>query len=303
MDVSKSKTPAISVVMPVWNGAAYLRDAIESILGQTFTDFEFIILDDGSTDETPEILEQFVKRDSRIRVISLNHEGIVIALNRGVQEARAEWIARMDCDDIAHHDRLYLQFCAVNRDPEIVLCHTQVEYLSYDKINFKPGRAVSSQDHLIFRLCYHTPIIHPTTLFKKKAFLSSLGYLQQERHAEDYGLWCRIIKHGKICGLQKPLLRYRLHPNSISKKVLDYQCQLGRSIAFNHARSVLSMNETELEKGYFFMSGESNQDLATAFWFIVNYYSKFNIFNFENNCWLFRKIGSLVFKYLKFSSK
>ncbi len=284
--------------MPVWNGAAHLREAIDSILAQTFTNFEFIILDDGSTDETPEILREYQQRDSRIRVVPLNHEGIVIALNRGVEEARAEWIARMDCDDVAHPERFELQYKAVQEDAGIVLCHTQVQYISHDGRNPKPGKAVATQDHLKLRLCYHTPIIHPTTLFKKTAFIRSSGYLPEERHAEDYGLWCRIIKHGNICGLQKPLLRYRLHPNSISQKVLDYQCRLGKSIAIQHFRTILYIDEVHLERAYAFMSSTSNQTLSDAIWFILNCYPKFNVMNFENNCWLTCKLARVLINSL-----
>lgn len=285
--------------MPVWNGAAHLREAIESILAQTLRDFEFIILDDGSTDETPELLKEYQQRDQRIRVITLNHEGIVIALNRGVEEARAEWIARMDCDDVAHPERLMLQYDAVKRDTRIVLCHSRVEYITHDNRSPKPGKAIRSIDHLKLRLCYHTPIIHPTVVFRKDAFIKSSGYLAAERHAEDYGLWGRIIEHGKIHGIQKPLLKYRLHPNSISQNVLDYQCSLGKEIAINNCKKFLSTSDKDIEKAYHFMSGESEQSLSSAIWFVKNCYPSFEIFNWENLSWMILKFIKITYLRLK----
>ena len=109
--------------MPVWNGERHLREAVDSILNQTFPDFEFIILDDGSTDSTPEILQEYESKDARIKIIKLNHEGIVVALNRGVAEAKTDWIARMDCDDIAHPERIERQWTAIRKRQKTVLCH------------------------------------------------------------------------------------------------------------------------------------------------------------------------------------
>ncbi len=115
--------------MPGWNGETYLREAIDSILGQTFRDFEFLILDDGSTDSIPSIMAEYAKLDPRIRIIPLDHQGIVIALNRGVQEARADWNARMDCDDIARPEHFARQWEAAQAKPGAVLCHTQTRVI------------------------------------------------------------------------------------------------------------------------------------------------------------------------------
>jgi glycosyltransferase involved in cell wall biosynthesis len=119
--------PLVSVVMPVWNGEKYLAPAIAGILAQTFGDFEFIIVDDGSSDSTPAILQSYA--DPRIRVIRLDHVGIVTALNCGIAQARGAWIARQDADDISLPRRLEMQWAALARNPKAVLSHTDVEYI------------------------------------------------------------------------------------------------------------------------------------------------------------------------------
>jgi glycosyltransferase involved in cell wall biosynthesis len=175
----------LSVIMPVWNGEKYLGEAIDSILAQTYEDFEFLILDDGSTDGTPAILSKYEAQDSRIRVIHLNHEGIVSALNRGVAEARGEWIARMDCDDNAQPERLEKQMRALREKPGAVLCHTAISQIGDPQYMTKLQRFPRTQAMIAARLCYQCPIVHPTVVFSKAAFLKAGGYKAEERHAED----------------------------------------------------------------------------------------------------------------------
>ncbi|HEY5345943.1 MAG TPA: glycosyltransferase family 2 protein, partial [Verrucomicrobiae bacterium] len=118
--------PRISIIMPVWNGEKFLAAAVDSLLAQTFSDFELLVIDDGSTDRTPEILRAYA--DPRLRVLRLDHGGIVVALNHGLSQAGADWIARLDADDISLPRRLELQWQAVNRRPRTVLCHTAVTF-------------------------------------------------------------------------------------------------------------------------------------------------------------------------------
>lgn len=240
--------PLISVVMPVWNGETYLREAVDSILNQTFRDFEFLILDDGSTDSTPRILAEYANRDPRIRIIPLDHQGIVIALNRGVREARAEWIARMDCDDIAHPERFARQRAAVQAKPGAVLCHTQIRIIGEAPYVTPAARFIHSEAMTLSRLCYQCPIVHPTVMFRKEAFLACGGYLPEERHAEDFGLWGRLLTEGAIVGISQPLLDLRVHQASISKQKAEVQIELSRKIALRHCRQFMRLNEQEAER-------------------------------------------------------
>src|SRR4051812_47715917 len=119
-------TPAVSIVMPVYNGAAYLAEAVRSMLGQTFEDYEFVIVDDGSTDRTPRILAEFERQDRRIRVISRANTGIVGALNDGIAAAEAPLVARMDADDVSTPQRLHRQVAYLLDHPEVVVLGSRV---------------------------------------------------------------------------------------------------------------------------------------------------------------------------------
>lgn len=235
--------PEISVIMPVWNGASHLRAAIESILNQTERNFEFLIIDDGSTDDTVAIIESY--QDPRIRLIRQEHEGIVVALNRGVAESRADWIARMDADDIAYPQRFAQQLAKVRAKPGAVLCHTQIRIVGEERYVTPAGRFVRSEGLIQLRLCYQCPIVHPTVMFRKDAFLASGGYLAGERHAEDFGLWGRLIQQGAVVGIATPLLDFRVHQASISKQKIEHQMTLSQEIALRHCREFMRLSPAE----------------------------------------------------------
>jgi glycosyltransferase involved in cell wall biosynthesis len=263
-------TPLISVVMPVWNGAAHLREAIDSILAQTFSGFEFIILDDGSTDATPEILAEYAAKESRIRIIPLDHKGIVIALNRGVEESRAQWIARMDCDDIAHPERLERQWAAIQKNHDAVLCHTQIHIFGENAFVTPSARLILSQALIRLRLCYQCPIVHPTVMIKKDAFLAVGGYLTKERHAEDFSLWGRLIGQGAVVGIPKPLLHFRVHQSSISKQKADVQIPLSIKIAKRHCQQFMRLDEAKGERALHALRYHSTgSNLRDWFWLIT----------------------------------
>ena len=240
--------PLISVIMPVWNGETHLADSINSILSQTFTDFEFLILDDGSTDGTPEILDRYSRQDSRIRVIPLQHEGIVWALNHGISEAKGRWIARMDADDIATPDRFESQLEALERNPRAILCHSAVERFGESEYMDRPRHFPRSMAMIKARLCFSCPIIHPTVIFSKAAFEAAGRYREEERHAEDFSLWGRMVSQGDFVGIPSPLLRFRLHGASISKQKADVQQQLTRDIAARHSAWFLRARPEDCER-------------------------------------------------------
>src|SRR5207302_7996523 len=163
---------------PVWNGEAYIAAAIESILRQTFRDFELIVVDDGSTDRTKEIVGSL--KDSRIHLHNLDHAGIVHALNHGVSHARAEWIARQDADDLSMPTRLEEQWAAVRENTDAVLSYTDVEVIGEGKDIVGRARFPKSKAFLALRLCYQCPITQSTVLFRKKTFQEVGGYRHEE---------------------------------------------------------------------------------------------------------------------------
>jgi glycosyltransferase involved in cell wall biosynthesis len=235
--------PRISILLPVWNGQEFLAESIDSLLAQTFKDFELLVIDDGSTDATPEILRRYA--DPRLRILPLNHAGIVVALNHGLAEARAEWVARHDADDISEPRRLELQWQAVSQWPQAVLCHTAISLFGEWAGAARCERLPRSRSFMALRLCYQCPFAHCTVLFKRSAALAAGGYLPEERHTEDFGLWGRMLEQGEFIALPEKLVRVRRHPQSVSHQNLVVQQTLARKIGVRHCRKFLRLNEVD----------------------------------------------------------
>lgn len=207
---------AVSVVTSVFNGERYLAEAIESILNQTFEDFEFILIDDGSTDSTSAILEQYEKRDPRIQVLRQANLGLIEALNRGCRIAKGKYIARMDADDVAVSGRLKLQLEFLERNPEVGVLGGGVEFIS---VQGSPlGRSFNPRGDAAIRsaLAHCSPFWHPTVMMQKEAFRNAGGYRRAFVQAEDYDLWLRIAERYQLANLDAVLLQYRLHPHQVS---------------------------------------------------------------------------------------
>lgn len=236
-------SPRISIILPVWNGEKFLAAAVDSLLAQTFTDFELLVVDDGSNDRTPEILRSYA--DSRLRVLRLDHAGIVVALNHGLSQARADWIARLDADDLSEPRRLELQWHAVNRRPQAVLCHTAATLVGEGGWPVAEARLPRSRSFMALRLCYQCPIVHSTVLFEKAAALAAGGYLPEERHAEDFSLWGRLLEQGEFIGLPEKLVRFRLHDQSVSRQNIEAQQALARKIGIRHCQKFLKLDEAD----------------------------------------------------------
>jgi len=200
--------PKVSVLMPTYNIAEFLGKAIESILSQSFKDFEFVIVDDGSTDDSNRILAEYAKKDDRIRIIkNEQNKGIVYSLNRGLRECRGEYVARMDADDIALRDRLERQIAVMEADPNTIVLGAALSYIDRSGKELGVVRRCSLDKSLIAQ----NPILHPTVVFRR-AILEQhgLSYLEKYRYAEDYFLWLQLSRLGKIDALDDIVLKYRL---------------------------------------------------------------------------------------------
>jgi glycosyltransferase involved in cell wall biosynthesis len=213
-----NQPPVISVVMCVYNGEKYLREAVESILNQTFTDFEFIIIDDGSTDRTEEILDTYT--DTRIvRINNLKQSGIAISLNKGVKAARGEYIARMDADDISLPERFQKQVAYLAAHQEIGVLGSNIDIID-ENGNKDPtytwhiGLPVDPEV-IQWCLLFDNPIKHPTVIIRK-SLLNDVGGYPEDVVSQDYGLWMRIIKRSKIAILNEVLFLFRWHNSNYS---------------------------------------------------------------------------------------
>ena len=236
-----TSTPAISVVMSVFNGETFLVDALESILKQTFTDFEFVIIDDGSTDRTPEILSEYAKRDERVRVYSHENTGRAESLNRGIALAKAPLIARMDADDIAFPRRLEQQCEFMKVHPEIGLLGGAIELVTSTRRRFGVDIPPLKDDELRTAMARCNPFRHPTVIMRKETVLDSGGYRKPLLDADDYDLWLRMAERTQIANLPQILLSYRVHANQVSVRNMTHQalcCWAARTAATARARGL-----------------------------------------------------------------
>lgn len=215
----------ISVIMGVFNSRKYLGDAIESVLNQSVQDFEFIIVDDCSTDDSPAIIEQYRDKDARIRVITNDRNlGLTATLNKALTYAKGELIARFDADDICVHNRLEVQqrYLYDHPDIDIVGSYTTV----IDEEGQPVGNRAAPVEHdeikrMIYRL---NPMIHPTVLFRKEALFKIGGYDERFRTSQDYDLWFRALAAGlRFHNIPEALLMYRVNDRYISRKSFRYR--------------------------------------------------------------------------------
>jgi len=237
--------PKISVLMPVYNGEKYLKEAIRSILAQTFSDFEFLIINDGSTDNSVKIIESF--DDPRIRLIH-NPENIGLAetCNRGLELASGEYIARMDCDDISLPERFFRQIAFMEANPEISISGTWAKIVGENEghILKRPCEPSEAEASLLFNTCF----IHPTVIMRRKAIIGSgIRYKKEFDPGDDYVFWTEMSETAKFANLPEVLLFYRMHPKNISKLKSVEQINGARQARLNLLRKLgLDPAEEEL---------------------------------------------------------
>ncbi len=209
--------PKISVVMSVYNGEKYLKSAVESILGQSFGDFEFIIVDDGSTDRSLDLLKAFQKQDERIKIISRGNKGLISSLNEGIKLAEGDYIARMDADDISKTTRLEKQLKYMEEN-NLMVCGTWAEGIDSLGNKIKDMDYPPSEKKIKSFSLLHNPFIHPSVMFRKDIFEKVGGYKKFFKHIEDYELWTRIVFKYKTGNIPEALLEYRLHNDQITQR-------------------------------------------------------------------------------------
>lgn len=229
-----------SVVLPMCNAERYLRLSIESILEQTFRELELVIVDDGSTDGSAAIAEEYASRDARVRLLRLQRSGLSHALNAGVAASKGWYIARMDADDIAHPDRLRKQVAFLDATPSCVLVGTSIEVI--DAVDGSLGTRYFAEDHeeIVEEMLHGTfAISHPTVLMRRAAFDAAGGYDQAMYPSDDFALWLEMSKSGRLANLREPLLRYRRHEQAVSV--------LNRPL--HHELTIRIVNAARIERG------------------------------------------------------
>jgi glycosyltransferase involved in cell wall biosynthesis len=205
--------PTISVVVPAYNAAPFLRDAVCSILEQTERDFELILINDGSTDKTHAIAQELARADGRIRYFTQDNRGVVATLNRGLELCRGEFIARMDADDVARTDRFEKQLALLRSDPELVLCGSDALQIgeATGRIR-KPGSDRSCRAWQLIGPCF----VHPSVMFRRTVVDRGVRYRMACQYAEDYAFWFEVAALGQVRNIKEPLLFYRVHGEQIT---------------------------------------------------------------------------------------
>lgn len=207
----------VAVVLPVRNGGIFLDAAIGSIRDQTFSDLEIIVVDDGSTDNTAEIVAVHAAQDERVTLLKTSGQGIVDTLNTGLAHTIAPLVARMDADDVAEASRIDLQRKAMMRKQDLVVLGSSAWTIDSDG---KLGAPIDMQidpDRIRHQLRTQNPILHPTAMIRNAALRKVGGYRGGFPYAEDYDLWLRLSREGPIGSLPDRLMRLRRHRNQTSR--------------------------------------------------------------------------------------
>ncbi len=225
-------TPRITVAMSVYNNGRYLRPAIASICDQSFTDFEFLIVNDGSTDDSAAIIDDFASGDPRIRPIHQQNAGLIASLNRIIGEARAPLIARMDGDDIALPERFARQLTFLDANPHIGVLGTGCTCID-EQGKPHPYRFenVVSTEEILDDLKNGPPLCHPSVMMRTHVVRAVGGYHRAYKHCEDYDLWLRLSEHVPMANLPDRLLHYRQSAQQVSNRHA-YAQKIGAAIAW-----------------------------------------------------------------------
>lgn len=241
-----NESPVISVIMPVYNAATYLREAIESVLNQTYRDFEFIIINDGSTDNSEEIIKSYTDP----RIVYLKNEKnskLIYTLNRGIDEAKGVYIARMDADDICRPERFHLQKAMLDNEPSLSVVASVIK-----QINEKGGVAKEwpldkktvTWQAIRKKMPVEDCIAHPSVMIRSQV-LKEFRYKKYQKNIEDYDLWLRLLNRGHRIGkVPLELLDYRVHSASVTGTILRKS-----NFFFKHAAMKRKLLWHELKAG------------------------------------------------------
>jgi GT2 family glycosyltransferase len=231
--------PKVSVVMSVYNDERYLRDAVESILDQTFRDFEFIIINDGSTDGTVEIIHSYC--DPRIVLVKNDtNVGLTKSLNKGLRLARGEYIARQDPDDLSLPQRLGTQIAYLEQHKHVGLLGTAYYTMDSQGQHIATNRHPLRDTEIRWKILFCNAFCHTSVMFRRKVFpTSDIFYDEALLYSQDYDLWVRLLGHTYAANLQAPLVAFRMHESSITATRYGEQQHIASTIAAQQIKKLL----------------------------------------------------------------
>ncbi|BCX13527.1 MAG: hypothetical protein KatS3mg085_059 [Candidatus Dojkabacteria bacterium] len=234
--------PKISVIMSVYNSQAFLRDSIESILKQSFKEFEFLIVDDNSSDDSYKIIKTFTDERLKIFKRDKNH-GLTANLNYLIQKSNSPYIARMDADDIAEPDRLKIQYEYLKSNPEVSLIGTKAKIINEQNKILGEINVPNSFEQILSKIFIQNVFVHPTLMFTKDSILKVGMYDENFKKAQDYHLILKYLAHNLILkNLDQELLLYRIHQKSISKSKSNEQEEYALKVLEWAYKEILKIN-------------------------------------------------------------
>lgn len=209
--------PLVSVVIPIFNAEAYLSQALDSLLEQTYTDWEAWLIDDGSTDRSAEVIERYARKDNRVRGVLLTKQGTAATLNAGLEVATGRYVACMHADDIMDRRRLEIQFAQMEANQDVVICGSS--YYIIDRCGAKGAKENPPHTDTAIRweALFHCPFAHPSVMLRLEAIIRNQLRYSPDTVVEDYDLWTRLLPFGRSINLTEPLLYYRIHPDQVSQ--------------------------------------------------------------------------------------
>lgn len=243
-----STSPLISVILPVYNAEPYLKEAIDSILNQSYTNFEFIIVNDGSKDESERTILSY--SDSRIKYHYQENKGLGTTLNVALGLCNGKYIARQDQDDISYPDRFKKQVEFLENNPNVLLVGTRARIFEDNSQNYRYHNHASRPSDLKFDLMFDNPFVHSSVMFRKTATDEIGGYNPDRNLYEDFNLWSRFSEKGDLANLPEVLLDYRHHDKGLSTNTTnfkEYALYDQGLLNLEHLLGPLSQNVKDLE--------------------------------------------------------
>lgn len=301
----------ISVIMPVYNSEIYLEEAINSILNQTHKNFEFIIINNGSTDNSLNIIKKFKEIDRRIILIERKNRSLIESLNDGLSKSKGQYIARMDSDDISLPSRLAKQFSFMENNKLIGVCGTWIEIIESDK-TIKVKKFPQDDQSLKTTLLFSVPFPHPSVMIRASVIKDKFKYTLSYESIEDYKLWWDMSKTTIYSTLPEILLKYRSLPNSVTntaEKDFDQRMRSTQKVFKEVVKSLGIQNSNEEDKLHFIIGlNDRVSKYKLNINDVLNYFQKILIANKSSLIFHQKKLKNLLFKriliflYFKFKN-
>lgn len=262
----QAKMPLVSIITATYNDETYIESSIRSVLSQDFTDFEYLIINDGSSDGTKKIIERLQKEDNRIRIINQKNQGLVASLNRGLKEAKGKYIARIDGDDEWLPHKLKTQVEALEANDRLVLIGGGAEIINQDSVPTGFILNVARDEDIRLGLCLFNQFNHSSVVYRRQVALDA-GLYPNTCPAEDYDLFSKFTAYGELANIPYAVFRYRISDGSISSQRRDEQNALAKQFSMRNWELIKPqvIKRSEIKEGFrYYLENPINYDIGIS---------------------------------------